>query len=1649
MPFFATRVARRARAPNPAACKLRRLRFQGAVGAALAVALLAPLVVGPAPAAPGDPCAPPIENAIACENSKPGHPDEWEVSGSGDPSIQGFATELSVNKGETIRFKIKTNASAYSIDIYRLGFYGGDGARRWATIAPSAALPQSQPDCLGQFQTALVDCGNWAVSASWAVPTNAVSGVYVARLRRPDTGGESHILFIVRDDSGGSDVLFQTSDTTWQAYNSFGGAGLYSGGPLGRALKVSYNRPFNTRDSSNHSYFFSAEYPMVRWLEANGYDVSYFTGIDTARRGSELLEHEVFFSVGHDEYWSGGQRANVEAARDAGVDLGFFSGNEVFWKTRWEPSIDGSGTPYRTLVAYKETHANAKIDPDPAWTGTWRDPRFSPPSDGGRPENALTGTLFTVNGYQEDAITVPAAYKHLRFWRNTSIASLPPGGTATLPLGTLGYEWDEDVQNGWRPAGLLNLSSTTLDVEKKLTDYGSSYAPGTATHKLTLYRAPSGALVFGAGTVQWAWGLDSAHDTISEHEPRPADPRMQQATVNLLADMGAQPGTLQPGLVASAASTDTDAPTAVITSPAVGASVQSGTTVTIGGTASDAGGGAVGVVEISTDGGSTWRPASGGATWSYSWDASGFGQVSIRARAVDDSGNIQSVPTTRTVNVSCPCRLWGNSTTPAMETNGDTRAVELGVKFQAQVDGLVTGIRFYKSSGNTGTHHGSLWTAAGTLLARAVFTGETASGWQSVTFDSPVPVSAGTTYVASYFAPRGGYSVDRDYFSAAGLDRPPLHALRDGLDGGNGVFAYSATPTFPATGYQGSNYWVDVTFTTELQPDTIPPTVVATSPQDGVQNADTRGTVTVTFSEAVNAATVNASTFQLRDGAGNLVSAGVTYNAQNRTAGLTPDAPLAYSSAYSARIRSGAAGVKDLAGNPLAADVTWGFSTQAPGACPCTIWPGSARPEMLSNGDTRAVELGVKFRADSDGYVTALRFYKSSANTGSHVASLWTSTGALVARTTFTGETATGWQQAPLDGPVAIRAERTYVVSYHAPSGGYSFTRDYFGAGSFDNPPLRALGNGIEGVNGLYRYSDAPAFPDSGYLATNYWVDVVFERTPPADTSPPRVTSVVPAAGVTDAPVNTTVRVNFSESMTPSSIDASTVRLLDDGGDQVPATVTYDVDLKMATLVPVEELSYSAAYTAEISGGASGAKDLAGNSLLGDYTWSFTTKTCPCSLWNDSARPLVESNGDTGSVELGIRFRPDTSGFLTGVRFYKSAANTGTHVGSVWSGTGTLLRRATFVGETASGWQTVIFPTPLQVTAGTTYVASYHAPNGGYSYTRDYFTAVYANAPLTAPADSGAAPNGLYRYSSTPAFPDQGIAATNYWVDPVFERTAPPDGTPPQVTSVLPSAGAVGVSVGTVIRATFSEPMNETTIGDTSVELRSGDGSLVPASVTYDPGQNAAILDPLQPLSYSTTYSAVVRGGSSGAKDLAGNPIPSDHTWSFTTKTCPCSLWTDAARPAVESSGDSGSVNLGVRFQPEANGFITGIRFYKGAANTGTHTGSLWTQTGTLLRSVTFVGETASGWQTASFASPVPVTAGTTYIASYHAPNGRYAVTSAYFTGSVLNPPLIAPANLPAAGNGLYLYSATPAFPDRTYGASNYWVDVVYSSAVP
>jgi hypothetical protein len=343
--------------------------------------------------------------------------------------------------------------------------------------------------------------------------------------------------------------------------------------------------------------------------------------------------------------------------------------------------------------------------------------------------------------------------------------------------------------------------------------------------------------VFGAGTVQWAWGLDDTNGWASAGAPAGStpDPNMQQATVNLFADMGVQPTTLISGLVPATQSIDTSPPTSMISSPSPGANVSDGSQVTVTGTASDSGGGVVAGVEISTDGGKTWHPttmttpAQQSVNWTYTWIAHGNPSTTLETRAVDDSGNLETPSDGISVNVGCPCSLWSTSITPAtavpgdpgsVNDSGDATPVTVGVKFTSDTFGQVSGIRFYKASANTGTHIGSVWTSSGQLLASATFTGETASGWQTVTFSNPVTILPNTTYVAGYYAPNGHYSATPNYFypapaptplGGATLNSSPLHAVPN-TRSSNGLFTYGAANTFPSDTNDASNYWVDVSF---------------------------------------------------------------------------------------------------------------------------------------------------------------------------------------------------------------------------------------------------------------------------------------------------------------------------------------------------------------------------------------------------------------------------------------------------------------------------------------------------------------------------------------------------------------------------------------------------------------------------------------------------------------------------------------------------------------------------------------------------------------------------------------------------------------------------------------------------------------------
>lgn len=260
----------------------------------------------------------------------------------------------------------------------------------------------------------------------------------------------------------------------------------------------------------------------------------------------------------------------------------------------------------------------------------------------------------------------------------------------------------------------------------------------------------------------------------------------------------------------------------------------------------------------------------------------------------------------------------------------------------------------------------------------------------------------------------------------------------------------------------------------------------------------------------------------------------------------------------------------------------------------------------------------------------------------------------------------------------------------------------------------------------------------------------------------------------------------------------------------------------------------------------------------------------------------------------------------------------------------------------------------------------------------------------------------------------------------------------PNIIARTPQPGSTDATTSATVTATFDEPVS----GGLVMELRDQGGIVVAGSVAYNSSTRTGTFTPSAALRGGETYTATV----SGARDALGNAMSTPVSWSFATGvTGVVSLFAANSVPATLAANDSGAVELGMKFRATVAGSITGVRFYKGAANTGTHVGRLYTAAGVLLGQVTFTGETASGWQTANFSAPVPITPNTTYIVSYHAPVGRYSVNGAFFNpGDVVNGPLVGRGNYNNDRNGTYRYGPGGTAPTSSFNGSNYWVDVVF-----
>jgi hypothetical protein len=448
-------------------------------------------------------------NPIHLENAKPGT-TSWLRPEATPPSIEGFSSEVSALPGDTLHFHVSMKpAGRYRIEIYRLGWYGGAGARLLACLPSCTTSETGTPQAPGKPDANRLVQTRWPVTDTLTVPSDWTSGYLLVEFVLPNGTAATTYVILRQHSDVHSMMLVQVPVNTWEAYNGWGGMSLYEfSDPEGRrASRVSFDRPFGWRLPGGQSPLVW-EYQTVRFLERLGYDVSYQTDLDTDQHPSSLLEHRLILVNGHDEYWTKQMFDAFDAARNRGTNLAFMGANDAYWQVRYE---DGG----RTIVSYK-SFADPITDPT---MKTVRFRELSPP----RYE-------CTLIGIQHQGVTLD--------W---------PPGDYTVNTSALGDPWmaDTGFHAGDVVPGIVSVESDTIP--------GNQSAASSCTHPLTVffhrerggdkdgnadairYVDPSGARVFASGSHQFSWALDAFR--ADQGTAVPADPRMQRFMQLALADL--------------------------------------------------------------------------------------------------------------------------------------------------------------------------------------------------------------------------------------------------------------------------------------------------------------------------------------------------------------------------------------------------------------------------------------------------------------------------------------------------------------------------------------------------------------------------------------------------------------------------------------------------------------------------------------------------------------------------------------------------------------------------------------------------------------------------------------------------------------------------------------------------------------------------------------------------------------------------------------------------------------------------------------------------------------------------------------------------------------------------------------------------------
>ncbi len=877
----------------------------------------------------------------------------WNVRSTAQmPSgIEGFATVQSVNKGDSIDLKVNSAGSTtFNIEIYRSGYYGGANGRLFSIVR---GIPgTSQPACASDSTTGLVDCANWSTSATITTTSGWPSGIYLLRIVRADNSNDNQIMVVVRDDARHPDILYGDAFATFQAYNNYGGRSLYdfnSGGSntvagTPRAVKVSMDRPFEQPRSGLRDWYTRTELASVLWLERSGYDVGYISDGDLETQPGLLLNAKSYFSPAHEEYVSAGMRSAMTNARNAGVNLFFSGSNEVYWRIRFESSpTTGAGS--RTEVCYKSVQSGG-VDPSGISTSTWRDPAGS-----NQPENALTGEMYIGdNDTAYFPFQVDATQGTDRIYRYTGLDTQPPGTISRIGTNLVGWEWDARVANGSEPAGVITLSSSPVTGEL-IQGNGATYIQGqNASPQMVKYTAPSGALVVTTGTNHWNRGL--AINAFNEGEP---NFMIQQATTNILADMGALPATPAANIVLDPL-------------PGVGPPPPTGVTAT------QAGGDSATISWAPVTGASGYNvyrsltPRQGGLplgirvtpgpiTGTSFTDFGLGGSTTYYYIVTATSGAVQSVASNEAA-VALPALV-----TPAVriDAGGAAYTTLAGAAFSA--DGSFTGGSKYSTTqGISGTNDPTLYQS---------------ERWGQFTYAIAVP--NGTYEVRLHFVELyygtavAGSCVGKRIF---GIDitnttiSPDLANIDPCAQSGGPRTALTKTVsnvsvtngTLTIKSVYGAQDDPEVAAIEVIPSAAGPPTVTQTTPANGATNVAVTSTATASFSRAMDSTSLTSSTFTLKNSLGTAVPATVSYNTGTTTATLTPSSALTSSTTYTATITTGA---KAVDGKPLSAPMSWSFTTAA---APDTT-PPSAPGALQATGGLSTVSLSWGASTDNVGVI--------------------------------------------------------------------------------------------------------------------------------------------------------------------------------------------------------------------------------------------------------------------------------------------------------------------------------------------------------------------------------------------------------------------------------------------------------------------------------------------------------------------------------------------------------------------------------------------------------------------------------------------------------------------------------------------------------